>query len=115
MQSIPGGTGRNLDSYGHKIAFALSGGPAASVRPTPPPANSPVSGDSSATSSLPAPSARLDYARSILADPQTSGGLLIAVSPDAVVQVRELLAAQGLYHDAIGKITTPGTDLITVL
>ena len=83
MQSIPGGTGRNLDSYGHKIAFTQS--------------------------------SAAEYAKAILADPQTSGGLLIAVAADAIGQVRELLATHGLYNEAIGRITTPGTDLVTVL
>jgi selenide,water dikinase len=36
-----------------------------------------------------------DYEKSILADPQTSGGLLIAVAPKSVIQVKELLNQEG--------------------
>jgi selenide,water dikinase len=37
-----------------------------------------------------------EYEKSILADPQTSGGLLIAVAPESVTQVKELLIQEGL-------------------
>jgi selenide,water dikinase len=56
LNSIPGGTHRNWNSYGHKIGEVS------------------------------------DVVKHILADPQTSGGLLIAVAPDAVQKVEELLA-----------------------
>ncbi|HEY4149829.1 MAG TPA: selenide, water dikinase SelD [Chitinophagaceae bacterium] len=81
--AIPGGTGRNWNSYGSKIAF----------------------------------SAGIDeaYAKAILADPQTSGGLLIAVAENAREEVQALLKQYGLYEDAIGKITVPKSQLITVL
>jgi selenide,water dikinase len=36
-----------------------------------------------------------EYEKSILADPQTSGGLLIAVAPKSVTQVKELLIQEG--------------------
>jgi selenide, water dikinase len=107
LQSIPGGTGRNLDSYGHKIAFAQSGNPLHQ-------GNTVGSGESAHSAAF-AQSAGVEYARAILADPQTSGGLLIAVAAGAIGQVRELLASYGLYNEAIGKITAPGTNLITVL
>jgi selenide,water dikinase len=81
--SIPGGTGRNLDSYGHKVNFGNVD--------------------------------KAVYARSILADPQTSGGIMIAVAADAVEQVRELLAVNQLYNTSIGKITSVETSLITVV
>ena len=55
QKSVPGGTGRNWDSYGDKI------------------------GDIT------------DYQKAILADPQTSGGLLIAVNPSAIEQVINIL------------------------
>jgi selenide, water dikinase len=75
--SVPGGTNRNMDSYGHKI------GPLT------------------------------DQQRAILADPQTSGGLLIAVSPASQNEVIEVLEAHGLadfcmpigYMKAEGEIT----------
>ncbi|MDE3212787.1 MAG: selenide, water dikinase SelD [Bacteroidota bacterium] len=68
---IPGGTGRNWDSYGHKI------------------------------SDIPV------LQRSILADPQTSGGLLISVSPDAAGSLEALLKQEGLEPCArpIGRFT----------
>ena len=69
-KSIPGGTDRNWDSYGHKISFA--------------------------------PNVNIDYAKAILADPQTSGGLLIAVAPQAADEVKELLLSYQLYAETIG-------------
>ena len=48
-----------------------------------------------------------DTRKNILADPQTSGGLLIAVKKSAVKKLQELLADSGLQHAAqpIGTIT----------
>ena len=43
-----------------------------------------------------------DYQKAILADPQTSGGLLIAVSPESVQEVQDILGQSGL-----GNFTTP--------
>lgn len=43
-----------------------------------------------------------DQQRNILADPQTSGGLLVAVEPHAVETVKELFISNGL-----GEFTTP--------
>jgi selenide,water dikinase len=71
--SIPGGTGRNWDSYGTKINFSENIDPS--------------------------------YAKAILADPQTSGGLLIAVSDDAIREVKALLKDYGLYDTSIGRLT----------
>ena len=66
LGSVPGGTNRNWDSYGHKI------------------------GD-------------LDtYQKAILADPQTSGGLLVAVDPQTAAAVIEVLRENGLE-----KFATP--------
>src|SRR5450631_678895 len=80
--SIPGGTGRNWDSYGGKITFSENTDPS--------------------------------YAKAILADPQTSGGLLIAVSDDAVPEVQALLKDYGLHNIPIGRLTHPIPVLITV-
>ena len=80
---IPGGTNRNLDSYGHKIAFARS--------------------------------VNEEYAKAILADPQTSGGLLIAVAPDAIDQVHELLLSHNLYAEPIGCITEKKESVVSVV
>lgn len=58
-----------------------------------------------------------DFAKNILADPQTSGGLLIAVGPDAVDEVKAVFAAQG-YEDftqPIGKITNKKAHAIQVM
>lgn len=67
---IPGGTHRNWDSYGRKIA-SISG-----------------------------------FKKAVLADPQTSGGLLIAVDPSAVSEMREVMDKFGLskFHNSIGKL-----------
>lgn len=66
QKSVPGGTGRNWDSYGEKI------------------------GDID------------DYQKAILADPQTSGGLLISVNESAIEQVKKLLQQYDL-----AKFTVP--------
>ncbi len=65
---VPGGTGRNFDSYGHKLA--------------------PMS----------------ERSRQVLCDPQTSGGLLIAVRPDQVSALETLLREQGLDAQNIGQL-----------
>ena len=54
------------------------------------------------------------YAQAILADPQTSGGLLIAVAPNEVHTIITLLSSEGLYATAIGTITEASEQLITV-
>lgn len=43
-----------------------------------------------------------EYQKTILADPQTSGGLLIAADPGAVSEIKKILIQHGL-----GKFTTP--------
>ena len=79
---VPGGTMRNLDSYGRKVVFADG------LQP--------------------------DYARILLADPQTSGGLLICVSEHSVTGVQKLLTDNGLYDQIIGRIKVSGTHLINI-
>lgn len=54
------------------------------------------------------------YAVSLLADPQTSGGLLIAVDENAAVEVQELLQEFGWYNESIGKTIEQKEVLITV-
>ena len=81
-KSIPGGTVRNWDSYGHKIHFQ----------------NGIIQED----------------AKAILADPQTSGGLLIAVAPDAVDTIKKLLLDYQLYAESIGSITKRGEEIVFV-
>ena len=76
--AYPGGTTRNWESYGHKVA--------------------PVD----------------DFAKLILSDPQTSGGLLVAVAPTEVSLFLKLTSSQGLSLQAIGEITSKDNILITV-
>ena len=65
---VPGGTLRNFDSYGHKLA-AMS-----------------------------------EEQRNLLCDPQTSGGLLIAVEPQGQAELEALLDGAGLYAQPIGEL-----------
>ena len=57
-----------------------------------------------------------DYQKALLADPQTSGGLLIAVDPSAVEQVQQILLKNGLkdFMDPIGCLLARGEKVITV-
>lgn len=70
----PGGTTRNIESYGHKIAPGLT-----------------------------------ETQMQILCDPQTSGGLLVAVKPDAVAEFLSLAQTHGLSLQRIGQ-TRPVTE-----
>ena len=54
------------------------------------------------------------YATAILADPQTSGGLLIAVDENSAENVKTLLAQYGLYNNPIGRTTVKKDFLIRV-
>ena len=65
---IPGGTNRNFDSYGHKIA--------------------PMT----------------DLQKAVLCDPQTSGGLLIAVKPDSEKEVFAVAKDTGVELYPVGKL-----------
>ena len=55
--------------------------------------------------------------KKILADPQTSGGLLMAVSKEGLEEVQELLKEQGLgnFTETIGEITKANDRVVTVL
>ena len=77
---VPGGTGRNFDSYGHLVG-----------------AMDPLQ-------------------RQLLCDPQTSGGLLLAVTPEAEAAVRDVALRHGLTLSAIGELHAPraGEPLIEV-
>nr|WP_239552558.1 selenide, water dikinase SelD [Oceanisphaera litoralis] len=76
--AVPGGTLRNLDAYGHKLA--------------------PLS----------------QRQQHILCDPQTSGGLLVAVRPDAVDAFLTLAAKHDLHLSSIGELTAAGEHRIEV-
>jgi selenide,water dikinase len=56
-----------------------------------------------------------DNAKSILADPQTSGGLLIAVAPEATEQIKQLLTANNLYAEIIGSIVAEADEAVCVI
>jgi selenide,water dikinase len=66
QQSVPGGTHRNWDSYGHKISISHKFGRESEI------------------------------IKCMLADPQTSGGLLIAVEPGARKEIESLLKEYNL-------------------
>lgn len=66
LKCIPGGTNRNWDSYGHKIAL------------------------------------QDDLQKFLLADPQTSGGLLVAVAPDSTTDFRKIALEHGFDLKPLG-------------
>jgi selenide,water dikinase len=78
---VPGGTGRNFESYGHLIGELT------------------------------------EMQRKLLCDPQTSGGLLLAVLPEAVQQVKDVAARFDIELTSIGQLTEPvaGKALIEVI
>ena len=82
LKSIPGGTNRNLESYGNKISFS--------------------------------PNINKSYAAALLADPQTSGGLLIAANESATGEIKDLLQDFRLYNTSIGRIIERKQELIFV-
>ena len=71
---VPGGTTRNFESYGAKLA--------------------PLT----------------DEQRALLCDPQTSGGLLIAVQPEHAAALEQTLSAAGLYAQSIGELVEARAD-----
>jgi selenide,water dikinase len=81
--AVPGGTGRNWDSYGEKVYISDK--------------------------------LNQHYAKSILADPQTSGGLLVSVNESSLHEIHGLFAQYGLYNEVIGRIKTDGKELISVV
>ncbi|TWG83803.1 selenophosphate synthase [Cupriavidus gilardii J11] len=79
---VPGGTQRNFDSYGHRIAGGETG---------------------------------LDATdRAILCDPQTSGGLLVAVSPGGESDFLAAAAEFDLKLDCIGEMIARGSHAVEV-
>jgi selenide, water dikinase len=84
LGSVPGGTNRNWDSYGHKVHIENQGS--------------------------------LLLQKNILADPQTSGGLLIAVAKDSLQDVIESLQQNGLSDRTtpIGEMTDKGNFAVFV-
>lgn len=76
---VPGGTLRNFDSYGEKIASIT------------------------------------DAQRDLLCDPQTSGGLLIAVTPEGEAEFLAAAAELGLNLAPIGRLLPRQTHAVEVL
>jgi len=58
-----------------------------------------------------------DFQKAILADPQTSGGLLIAANKNAVADVQEILQQSGLgkFTHIIGTIVKQQEKVVTVV
>ncbi|MDX2361415.1 MAG: selenide, water dikinase SelD [Crocinitomicaceae bacterium] len=78
QKSIPGGTGRNWNSYGHHVQLASE-----------------------------------EY-KSLLCDPQTSGGLLLAVRPESCAEVEQLLQSHGIDVKTFGTLVPQTEPLINV-
>lgn len=79
QKCYPGGTVRNWDSYGHKIASLT------------------------------------EHQKFVLADPQTSGGLLIAVQPGAQEEFETLMKAHDFNLQPFGKLTPQHEKVVYVL
>lgn len=52
--------------------------------------------------------------KAIVCDPQTSGGLLLAIRPDKAVEVEALLQSKGIEAKPFGELTKLNSKLITV-
>lgn len=78
QKSVPGGTQRNWDSYGHKIG-SLG-----------------------------------DLQRSILADPQTSGGLLVSIDANHKNEFESLLKDKGHPLESFGQLRKRGNKVVLV-
>ena len=57
----------------------------------------------------------IDNVKTILADPQTSGGLLVAVAPEAADEIKQLLIANNLYAEIIGNIVEQKEKAVEVV
>lgn len=79
QNSLPGGTIRNWESYGAKIAGVT------------------------------------DYQKTILADPQTSGGLLVAVEESKASEFEKILLKHGNSAKPFGRVFDKKADLIRVV
>lgn len=56
-----------------------------------------------------------DAHRNIVCDPQTSGGLLIAVDPDDLVTAQDILKEEGLWANPVGRMISKSDYAIMVL
>ena len=75
---VPGGTGRNFESYGDRIA--------------------PID----------------EVQKQLLCDPQTSGGLLVAVAPEGEAEFLAVAAELGLMLQPIGELIEAGAFAVEV-
>ncbi|WEM43235.1 selenide, water dikinase SelD [Photobacterium sp. DA100] len=71
---VPGGTGRNFASYGHRLG------------------------------------AMTEQQKALLCDPQTSGGLLLAVAPEFEQEVKALAQQHDIELNAIGELVTAQSE-----
>lgn len=57
-----------------------------------------------------------DFQKAILADPQTSGGLLVAVAADAVEEVKNILQQNGLgrFTNPVGKVIAKQATVVNI-
>jgi selenide, water dikinase len=78
QKAIPGGTHRNWDSYGHKVAL------------------------------------QDESQKLILADPQTSGGLLVAVAPEGLEEFMALTRNEGMELESFGRLVPKGAVAVRV-
>ena len=79
LNSIPGGTVRNWDSYGSKISTVT------------------------------------ESQKAVLADPQTSGGLLVSVDENQASRFEEFAQSKGYTLVAFGKLIPKGNHVIDIL
>jgi len=56
-----------------------------------------------------------DEVRALLFDPQTAGGLLIAVAGEQAIDLRKALEAAGVWVTEIGEVTAPRKPMISVV
>ncbi|AJR08035.1 selenide, water dikinase SelD [Photobacterium gaetbulicola] len=76
---VPGGTGRNFASYGHRLG------------------------------------AMTEQQKALLCDPQTSGGLLLAVAPEFEQEVKALAQQHDIELNAIGElVTAPSEETVLI-
>ena len=75
---VPGGTGRNFESYGHKVGLLN------------------------------------EEQKAILCDPQTSGGLLVAVEPNSVQTVIEIAKDAGIDLYEVGELNPKSESDVVV-
>lgn len=79
QKCIPGGTGRNWASYGHKISEIT------------------------------------ERQKQILCDPQTSGGLMVAVEESGIEKFEEFMKENGFDLNSFGRLTERQENLIRVI